>query len=541
MAGVAPRSTRSRLALLTMVGALSLAAGCRTGPTLEEAEELLRAGDAEAALDVARRASARGTPEERIALRRLALQAALAAGLSRDAAREYQLLRRLTGREDDGLLAELAGAALRRAITSDDRARRLRGVAALGLLGDDPRAVALLRTALTDMGEDVRAAAVAALADLPDRALAERELVAAAKGDPSAHVRRRALEVLAALPATPDRDDTLAVALAALEDTDGEGEPDHSEDRDVRVAAVRLVARAAPPDRAGALLAAVVERGDEFARREAALELLRLDPLAARRAWTAAKLPTDTPLGLALLAHERKDTAAVAALRALLLDRDASYERRLLAVRGLAGPAAAHLAATLQAVALEDPVQPVRAAALDALVTGAPDDARRACARVLRHADPATRRRALEGLERLAALSPDEAARHLADPALADAACAWLAANAGEQGHLALLSALGHPVAGPPALEALADRGDRRLRERFVALLTLPELERAGPRAWRAAALGLARCGEARDRALLVALLDRPGADHADLAAASALLTLQTRLARVAPAAATPE
>jgi hypothetical protein len=537
MAGVAPRSTRSRLGLIALVGALSLTAGCRTGPTLEEAEELLRAGDAEAALDVARRASARGTPAERIASRRLALQAALAAGLSRDAAREYQLLRRLTGREDDGLLAELAGAALRRAITADDRARRLRGVAALRVLGDDPRALALLRTALTDGGEDVRAAAVTVLADLPDRAVAERELIVVAGRDPSSHVRRRALESLAALPAAPDRDAALAAALAALE-----GEADQAEGQDVRVAAVRLLARVASPERARALLAAIVERSDEPARHEAALELLRLDPPAARRAWTAAKLPTDTPLGLALLLHERKDTAAVAALRDLLLGRDAPYERRLLAARGLAGPAAAHLAATLQTVALEDPVQAVRAAALDALVAGATaDDARRACARALRHVDPATRRRARDGLERLAALSPDDAVRHLSDAALADAACAWLAANAGEQGHLALLSALGHPVAGPPALEALADRGDRRLRERFVALLTLPELDRAGPRAWRAAALGLARCGEARDRALLVALLDRPGADHADLAAASALLALQTRLARVAPVGSTPE
>ena len=78
-------------------------------------------------------------------------------------------------------------------------------------------------------------------------------------------------------------------------------------------------------------------------RQEAALELLRLDPLAARRAWTAAELPTDTPLGLALLAHERKDTAAVAALRDLLLDRDAPYERRLLAARAELGAEATDL------------------------------------------------------------------------------------------------------------------------------------------------------------------------------------------------------
>lgn len=533
MGGRPPTPPRRRRALSVAGLTLALAAGaCRGGPTLHEAQALLRSGDPVAALDVARRASARGAPEERIALRRLALQAALAAGLPREAAREYQLLRRLTGRDDDGLLAELAGAVLRRAVTGDDVARQVRGAEALSLLGDDPRAVALLHTALTDRRDDVRAAALATSASLPDVAAGLQQLAAAARDDASPWVRRRALEHLCEalsareLPSAARAELALRVAPAALDDPDEE----------VRVAAVALLGRAAPMADALLGLGREVGRGSDAVRCAAALELLRLDPPAAARAWAASHLPiaADEPtgaLGLALQAHAQEPAeGTIEALRAAL--RAPAYRVRIMAARGLQGPGAAHLTAALRALALEEPVQPVRAAALDALVAGAPDEARSACRRALHHDDPATRQRAFEGLARLGALGPRDLVALLQDPALADAAARRLASDAGEPGFQALVAGLGHPVAADAALEALAEQGDRRMRRRFADLLTTPD--RAQPRALRAAARGLARCGAPADRALLLAMLERPGG-HTDLSAAAALLALQTRIARALP------
>ncbi|MCO5169163.1 MAG: hypothetical protein M9894_22700 [Planctomycetes bacterium] len=522
-------------AVWPLLACLALApAGCRSGPTLDEAQALLRGGDPAAALDVARRASAGAAPEERAALRRFAFQAAIAAGLPREAAREYQLLRRLAGRDDDGLLGELAHAVLRRAVTSDDPARRLRGVEALELLGADPRAVALLRTARTDAREEVRAAAARAAAALPDRAAAAEQLSVGVR-DPSPWVRRRALEGLVGLEADARRLDRRpgdqrlvdagALVRAALTDPD----------EDVRLTAVGLVPRVTSA--ATALLVQELGRGSDAVRCAAALELLRLDPSAVTQAWLSHDLPAaggDDPvaaLGLALRAHG--DGAALAPAREAL--RAPAYGVRLMTARGLAGPAAARLVAPLRAAALDDPVRPVRAAALEALLAGAPEEAPGVCRRALAHADPGTRRHAFEALEALGALGPDDMVRHLGDPALTDAAARWLAARGGEPGFQALVAALDAPAAAEAALEALAEQGDRRMRARFVELLTSPG--RADARVLRAAALGVARCGEAIDRPLLLAMLER---GPADLAAASALLALQARAPRE-PAGVTTE
>lgn len=533
MGGIPPRPPRRRRAI-SLTGLLVTLAvgGCRGGPTLDEAQSLLRSGDPEAALEMARRASARAPAEERAALRRLALQAALAAGLPREAAREYQLLRRVIGRDDDGLLAELAGAVLRRAVTGDDPARQVRGAEALALLGEDARAAALLRTALEDRREEVRTSALATAATLSDPAAAVRWLATPARDDPSPWVRRRAVEHVAELlasrevPAALGGEVLRGPVAAALRDPD----------EDVRVAGVRLLART--PDRAAAVegLVAEIGRGSDAVRCAAALELLRLDAPAAARAWSANRLPigADDPvgaLGLSLQVHapepgEGTLDAARAALRA------SAYRVRLMAAQGLAGPGAARVSAALRALAVDDPVQPVRGAALDALVVGAPEAALVACRRALRHIDPATRRRAAEGLERLDALGPDDHVRLVRDPALADLSARWLATRGGEPGFQALVQALNDPAAAQPALEALADQGDRRMRARFAELLTTTE--HVDPRALRAAARGLARCGEPADRPLLLAMLTVPG-EHVDVVAAAALLVLQGRVALAAP------
>lgn len=526
MGGRPPRS-------IALVGlALTLVVGCRGGPTLEEAQALLRAGDAEGALELARRASARAPAEERVALRRFALQAALAAGLPREGAREYQLLRRLTGREDDGLLAELAGAVLRRAVAGDDPARRVRGAEALVLLGDDPRAAALLRTALADHREEVRAQALATAAQgEPSSALPL--LAAAARGDASGWVRRRAVEHLTALLEARE------VAAQAAEVLSGVAEASLADtDEDVRVAGVRLLARACDRARAIDGLAREVGRGSDAVRCAAALELLRLDPAAAARAWSEGGLPVSASdpvgaLGLALQAHApAPDEGTLDAVRDAL--RAPAYRVRLMAARGLAGPGAPRVVAALREVAVADPVQPVRGAALEALVAGAPEAARAACRAALDHVDPATRRCALEGLERLGALAPGEHAPLLRDPALADLSARWLATRGGEPGFQALVRALDDPVGARPALDVLADQGDRRMRRRFVDLLTAPE--RVDAAALRAAARGLARCGDPADRSLLLAMLMVPD-DHVDVVAAASLLFLQGRLALTAPVA----
>lgn len=522
------RSAFPTFAALALCAVLT---ACRGGPTLDEARVLLRSGDPRGALDAARKASTRVAPEERVAARRFAVQAALAAGLPREAARDYQLLRRLTGREDEGLLAEVASATLRRAVGSTDAARRIRGVQAVRVLGDDPRALALLRAAGADVREEVRAAVVSEVARLSDRLQAQRQLALVARGDESPYVRRRALEELArALEAGGAAEVAEAAALAR--------EAMREEDEDARAAGLLLLRLALPREEAARALATELTRSPEHVRCAAALELLRLDPAAARRAWAAAGLPVAASagdadaaplgaLGLALVAHGQADGAVTAALRDVLRAHD--YRARLLAVRGLRGPGGRALIAELEA-ALKDPVQPVRVAALDTLLAaGGPSVASRACRRALGHPDPATRQRAVSGLLTLGALAPDDVIRLLGDPALATDAAAWLGAHAGERGFQALVTTLDGGSAATTALEVLAERGDARMRERFVELLTAPAVDRAAPEVRRAAALGLARCGQAGDRSLLLAMVERAG-DDADLAAASAMLAIQARL-----------
>src|SRR5690606_8602428 len=113
-------------------------------------------------------------------------------------------------------------------------------------------------------------------------------------------------------------------------------------DEDVRVAGVRLLARGS--DRAQAIgeLVREVGRGSHAVRCAAALELLRLDPAAAARAWSPGELPVSASdpvgaLGLALQAHAPDPgEGTLDAVRDAL--RAPAYRVRLMTARGLAGP-----------------------------------------------------------------------------------------------------------------------------------------------------------------------------------------------------------
>ncbi len=533
-------SSRVHATLLLLLPLPILATvGCQAAPTAEEAHALLRQGDAESALQAARRASASGPPEQRVAARRVAVRAALAAGLVAEAAIDYEHLRRDLGGDDAPLLAELGLGALKVGQASADPGRRLRALRAVEGIADDPRLAGLVRASLDDPREAVRAAAARLLARTGDRdAQAALARVAARDADPD--VRRQALVALAdaqvAHVTTAGGVDLLAVAGERLVDPD-EG---------VRRAAMGVVGRALLTGGpravwAGERLVEALGRGGDAERLLAGAALLAADPARARAAWSAAvqrgQLPAPADgapgsaleaFGLALAVHEPR--APLEAVKAALAV-DAPYAVRLATVRGLVGPGAARLEAELGAALRSDPAQPVRTAALEALLAvGTPAAAARRCRAALSHEDPAVRRAALVQLERRAPLDVEALVALLErdDVALADEVARTLAARGGEAGWRALLAAAERGQLG--ALAALAQSGDPRLRP-WLATLSAGADGLARGEALR----GLTRAGAAEDRPLLVAALTRTTSDGGELLAAAALLAIDRRTAVVTP------
>lgn len=536
-----PRPSRVHATLLLLLS--PLVGACQAAPTAEEAHALLRQGDAESALQAARRASTSGPPEQRVAARRVAVRAALAAGLVAEAALDYEHLRRDLGGDDAPVLVELGLGALEVAQASADPARRLRALRAVEGIADDPRLAGLVRASLDDPREAVRAAAARLLARTGDRD-AEAALARVAGRDVDPDVRRQALLALAdaqvAHVTTAGGVDLLAVAGERLVDPD-EG---------VRRAAIGVVGRALLTGGpraawAGERLVEALGRGGDAERLLAGAALLAADPARALAAWSAAvrrgqlPAPADGPgsaleaFGLALATHEPRaplDGPPLASVRAALAV-DAPYAIRLATARALAGPGAARLEAELVAALRSDPAQPVRTAALEALLAVAsPAAAERRCRAALSHEDPAVRRAALLQLERRAPLDVEALVALLEkdDVAVADEVARTLAARGGEVGWRALLAAAERGQQG--ALAALARSGDPRLRP-WLATLAAGADGLARAEALR----GLTRAGAAEDRPLLVAALARTTSDGGELLAAAALLAIDRRTAVVTP------
>src|SRR5690606_6316313 len=133
-------------------------AGCRSGPTLADARDLLEDGDPAEALRAARAAVSRArNPIEQLALRRVAFRAALTAGWSHEAAREYVAVRELLRGDEPLLLRELGADALAVAARALDASRRVAAVEAAAAVPQLPSSQTLLRAALDDPDDAVRA------------------------------------------------------------------------------------------------------------------------------------------------------------------------------------------------------------------------------------------------------------------------------------------------------------------------------------------------------------------------------------------------
>ncbi len=521
-----PQPRRNLRALIgpLVLSALVALAGCRGGPTLADARDLLEEGDPVEALRAARAAVSRAPgPIERLQLRRVAFRAALEAGWSHEAAREYVAVRELLRGDEPRLLRDLGAEALAAAARALDASRRVAAVEAASAVPQLPSSQAVLRAALADPDDAVRACALAAAARLPDPLRARDLLLEQAAQGPSGGARQAALSALAQhladlLEAAPP-EPLLAAARAGLTDPD-EG---------ARLAAIDLLAALAA---AAALRPAIVEalagavgNGADAVGMRAAEVLASLDRERALAAWEAggAHAGPAEAFARALALSEDAPRAALAEVRADL--EHPVYARRLAAARGLAGPRARPLADTLLTLLARDPATPVRLAALEALVAGAPRRLEAALERAARADAPELRLRAFVLQQERAPLSPERLVeRFLAgDPALVDALATLLARRGDEASVSALLRGLDLPTTRLPALRALALRGDPAHRERFLALLSDPD-----PRVRREAAAGLARTGTPGDLALLVDAVAQPE-DHTDLAAAAALLAVEAR------------
>src|SRR5258708_647464 len=122
----------SRRAATLVVTCVFSLAGCASGPTVDDAQELLERGDAESALKAAREIASRSLPAPEITrARRVAFEAGLALGRSDEAARDYLELR-LPWREHERLGQKLAASTLRSAIEGPDAGRRAAAAHALG-------------------------------------------------------------------------------------------------------------------------------------------------------------------------------------------------------------------------------------------------------------------------------------------------------------------------------------------------------------------------------------------------------------------------
>lgn len=499
-----------RLPSRSLALSLSLVAGCTLGPTRADAERLLRTGHPAEALAAARQAVERAPAEEVPALRRLAFEAGLEAGLSREAAREYEELHRLTGRDDPELLLRLGRESLLLAAADPDPTRRLSAAACAAWA---PGGAELAARGLRDPLPEVRAGACATAARLPwGQAL---HLVGeAARQDEDPFVRGEAFRALARR-ARVDQAPGPCLVLAQ----NGLADPDPG----VRALAIELLDALAqnrqdgPP---GPLVEALVAAGRSASdeQRAAVVRVLQtVDPdQAARVASTTTSAWVDALGG-----------ADTEALRGLLR---ADYSTRLLVVRHLArAHAGAELLPDLSRLAAADPATPVRAAALEAVARhGGPELVRPH----LRHAHPGTRRSALRQLLARAALHPAERLALLGDPALAPDLAESLARGSPEE-----VAALRGLALGPegeagflPALAALTGRADADplLLPRLRELLLHPDPDLAA-----LAARGLAASAEPEDRTLIVHALATAGGP--DVAAAAALAALEERVRLSAP------
>ena len=529
--------------------------GCSLGPTRADAEQFLRSGQPAQALRAARAAAERASPEEAPALRRLAFQAGLAAGWSHEAAREYLILRQLTGQDEPDLLAELGQQALTSAVGRAAPAERL---AAAACAAWAPGGAELAGSALRDPLEEVRGAACASAARLPwSQALLL--LGEAVRQDPSAWVRAEALRSLrgALVERTRRGDPAPAAPLLSLAQA-GAADPEPV----VRSLSIGLlaelscqerrsparaeaVARPAPEGAVQALLGSARGPGSDAGERAlAAAALARLDPQLAHAVGAPSQVGSSAGAWQAAFS----EPADLSRLRAALNGPD--YRERLLVCRALQGPLAGRLIAELSQVAGGDPVTPVRAAALVALGhaarasgAGPPargdqgrDEARAALRAQLRHAHPANRRGALRALLDARALPLEEPLTPetellLGDPALAADLVGALARTPVGLGRLReIVHGPRHAPAFRPALQALVAHAAAAgsAQEESLRPLLLELLADTDPALVALAARGLSSAAQRDDRQALVQVVANP-AQGAELAAAAALLSLEER------------
>jgi hypothetical protein len=526
-----------------LTGALLLClVGCQSGPTLEDARDLLRHGEGAEALEAARLALAEAPPEQQEDLRRIAFEAGLQAGWSHEAALEYLELRGLLGRDDPRLLLMLARGSLRLGLETLSPSRRMRAVQVMERLSPG-EVEGLLAQASQDREPEVRAAAVRAvlIGHDPTQALAHARL---ALEDTSPTVRYATLRAMAEAldqPASPLASANANHLLELPRRGLGDGDPA------VRLEAVRLIAalirrEIIRPDHPALVpsLSPLVRNGSAPVARAATRILLDLGFSEASATWLAAtgQGPTEQAFAAALACDG--DPAADGAMRALLASR--SYSSKLGALQGLGASAAPRFQDQLLGLARDDPAAPIRHAAIGALVRGAvaapavSESVHTGLQGLVEHGHSATRQRALEGLYELASTAGDPTREQgwdagtlvglLSDPTLASWACDRLARRPDGLSHL--LDALARPRIRLAALRALArsphlGRVGARGRALFLALLADDE-----PRVRAEAALGLVRCALPDDRLVLVSsLCDQT--DDADLSAAAALLALEGR------------
>ena len=297
----------------------------------------------------------------------------------------------------------------------------------------------------------------------------------------------------------------------------------------VRVAALPAAARLADAGAAASRLARLVSDDPSPEVREAAAQVLaqRLgsapsasqadaSELARARAVLARHAERVAPPATFSLASAEGDVAAAL--------ESCDYEVRLAGVRAVAerlraGKGAAWRGRLVQR--LDDPAEPVRTAAVDAL--GIERDALPVLAEVtLSHSDAATRRRAFLSLDRAAPLSVAELSARLAghDPAIAPEAARLLGERGGTAAVAPLVSLLADTRAAdrPAVARALGVVGGLDASAALVKALDARD-----PALRRAAAEGLARAGGSAVRDDLLRALERTDGD-ADVAAAAALL-----------------
>lgn len=185
-----------RAAVLVAV-ALSLG-GCRSGPSLEDAEGMLRNGDSEAALEAARNAGqAERDPAGISRAKRVAFEANLRLGCTDAAARELAFLEPASS-DRDRLLERLAGTTLLAALESPDAGRRAVAASEIALAAPHPKLPCLVDRALADLEPGVREAALPSVLRLADNGAVLERLCRLVADDPSPEVKRAARSLLAA-------------------------------------------------------------------------------------------------------------------------------------------------------------------------------------------------------------------------------------------------------------------------------------------------------------------------------------------------------